>query len=62
MGVYKYTGTTADRADEIECGTVLADSEEAAREKLRKYRYEKVKLKKLVGRDAYLASLTAVVK
>ena len=62
MAVYKYTGCVSDRQDEVDCGTVLADSEEAALEKLRKYRYEKVKLKKLVGPDAYLASFTAVVK
>jgi type II secretory pathway component PulF len=61
VGVYKYIGAAADR-DQVDSGTVLASSEEDAREKLRKYRYEKVKLKKLAGQTAYLASFAADVK
>lgn len=62
MAVYKYTGTIADEKDRVESGTVVADSPESAREKLRKYRFEKVKLRKVSGMSGFFMGFTASVK
>ena len=62
MAVYQYTGVLATDHDRIESGAVMADSEEAALEKLRKYRVEEVKLKKVVGPSGFFMGFTANVK
>lgn len=46
----------------MERGTVLAQSEDEAREKLRKYRVEKVKLQKLHGQSGFYSGFTASIK
>ncbi len=62
MAVYQYTGILVNDNDRVESGAVLAESEEAAREKLRKYRVEKVKLEKIVGPSGFFMGFTANVK
>ena len=62
MAVYRYTGTVTYKDDCVERGTVLAQSEDEAREKLRKYRVEKVKLQKLHGQSGFFSGFTASIK
>jgi type II secretory pathway component PulF len=62
VAVYQYTGVLVSENDRVESGAVVAESEEAAREKLRKYSVEKVKLQKIVGSSGFFMGFAANVK
>lgn len=62
MAVYQYTGVLVNENYRVESGAVVADSEEAAREKLRKYSFDKVKLQKIVGSSGFFMGFAANVK
>jgi type II secretory pathway component PulF len=62
LAVYRYTGTVAHKDDCVERGTVVADTKEDAVEKLRKYRVETLKLKKVPGRSGFFMGFTASIK
>ncbi len=62
MAVYRYTGTVAYKDDCVERGTVVADTKEAAVEKLRKYRMENLKLQKVRCQSGFFMGFTASVK
>ena len=62
MAVYHYSGTIIDREEQVEAGTVVAEDEEDAREKLRKNRLENVRLRKLKGFTGFFKRFTADIR
>ncbi len=62
MAVYEYMATNKRHEDTIEVGTVIAATPEEAAHKLKLYRLEDVKLKKLTGLSGFFKSFTADIK
>ena len=62
MGIYKYTASIAERENFTEEGTVLADSEDEARRKLKQYRFDNIHIKKLTGLSAIVKRFSVDIK
>ena len=62
MAVYEYTGVVKNREDFLESGTVLADSEDEARSKLKRFNLRHLKLKRLGGLTSFVKQFTADVR
>lgn len=62
MAVYKYRASASAREDFSESGTIVADSEEEAREKLKQFHFDKIYVKRITGLAALLGRLTANIK
>ena len=62
MAVFSYKVTIKEREDAIEEGTVVASDEADARQKLQRYDYKNVRLRKLSGVSAFLNKFFADVK
>ncbi len=62
MAVYQYSGTILDREEQVETGTVVAENEKDACEKLRMYRMENVRLKRLKGFTAFMGKFSADIR
>ena len=62
MAVFSYKVTIKEREDSIEEGTVVANDESDARQKLQRYNYRNVRLRKLSGVSAFIKKFSADVK
>lgn len=62
MAVYQYTGVVKNREDFAETGTVLARSEDEARNKLEPFNFREVKLIRLDGIKSFVKQFTADVR
>ena len=62
MAVFSYSVTIKEREDHIEEGTVVASDESDARQKLRRYDFRDVRLRKLSGLSAFVKQFSADVK
>ena len=62
MPVYRYTASASSREDHTESGTILADSEEEAKNKLKALRFDKTHLKRVGGIAGLFGRWTATIK
>ena len=62
MAVFRYAGVVRNREDYEESGTVVAETESAAKQKLAPLNLRNVRLKRLTGVSAFLKKLTADIK
>lgn len=62
MALYRYTGVIASREDFTESGTVLAQSEAEAKQKLKAMKFDRVSLKKVKGLKGLFGAFTATVR
>ena len=62
MPVYEYKASAKDREEHTESGKVVARDEADARAKLKPLQFERIKLKRLSGLDAFFSKFTADIK
>ncbi len=62
MAVFRYSATMKEREEHYESGTVIADDERGAQEKLKQLDMINVKLKRLEGISGFLKAFTADVR
>lgn len=62
MPVYKYKATTNLQEEHVESGTVVAESEEQAKQKLRSLRLEGIQLRRVTGVMGLVGRWTADVQ
>jgi len=62
MPTYRYTASASSREDHTESGTILADSEEEAKKKLKGYRFDQIHLRRVGGVAGLLGRWTATIK
>ena len=62
MAVYRFSATMHEHEDNEESGTVVAHNKQEALEKLKQYKYDDVRLRKIGGVKGFLKSFTADVK
>ncbi len=60
--LFKYTGIQSAREDYTESGTVLAQSEEEAKKKLKALQFDRVHVKRLGGIKAIVGRFIATVR
>ena len=62
MAVFQYMGMVKNREDYEESGTVIAESESQAKQKLAQLELKNVRLRRLTGISALLKKLSADVR
>ncbi|MFO7976796.1 MAG: hypothetical protein R6V12_19460 [Candidatus Hydrogenedentota bacterium] len=62
MAVFKYSAVVRNREEMTESGTIVADNEQQAREKLERMDLSDVRLKRIGGLSGLLKSLTADIR
>ena len=62
MAVFRYSATIKNREDYRESGTVVARTEDEAREKLKQYDFANARLRRLGGIGALFKAFTADIK
>ena len=63
VALYKYSASTTSTEEEFnETGTVIADSEEEARKKIKALHFDKVRLRKVTGIKALFGHFSATVR
>ena len=62
MAVFNYTASVRNREEHIETGTVVAQNEREAKEKLAELDFDNIKLRKLGALASFLKQLTADVR
>lgn len=62
MAVFRFSGTVREREDSYETGTVVADSEAEAKNKLKPFNLDDVRLKRLGVLSGMLKGFAADIK
>lgn len=62
MAVFKYSAMVKNREEMTEAGTIVANDEQQAREKLEQMELTDVRLKRIGGISGLLKSLTADIR
>jgi len=62
MAVFQYVGIVRNREDHEESGTVIAQTETEAKDKLAHCNLKSVRLKRLSGFNAFVRKLTADIR
>ncbi len=62
MAVFEFSAVIKKREDSVERGTVVADTEQEARNKLKKLDYDSIRLRRLRGFAGFFKALTADIK
>ena len=62
MAVFKYSAVVRDREEMVESGTIVADNDKQAREKLERLDLVDIRLKRIGGLSGLVKSLTADIR
>lgn len=62
MAVFEFSAVIKKREDSVERGTVVADTEQEARNKLKKLDYDSIRLRRIRGLSGFFKALTADIK
>jgi len=62
VALFRYAAVASSREDYAERGTIIAETEEEAKKKLRALRFDQIRLHKVTGLRAVLGRFTATIK